>query len=342
MRLRALQAALGVGLLTLLLVQAPAGSSVRTARAAFDYSKLSNIQKRILSGAADLELNPASQAALKTAAATAPRKFDAVNGNEDSSGICSKQLGSNVKVNQNCLNLADTDLNGRGQAQNETAIASDTMHPNHLLASYNDYRRGDGTCGVSFSLDGGRSWTDATTPNGFTRGTNFGGFARQYWQGGGDTSVAFDTKGNGYLSCQLFNRGPGVSNNPDFSSSFYVYRATGNPGASWNFPGRPVTERLSTTFVPLLDKQYLTVDNHVGSPFQDRVYVTWTDFAADGTAYIFEASSNDYAETFSTPVLVSGNNGTLCNQTFGLPTPRATATRTSSRSRSRPRTGPST
>ena len=49
----------------------------------------------------------------------------------------------------------------------------------------------------------------------------------------------------------------------------------------------------------------MTVDDHVGSPFQDRIYVTWTQFAADGTAYIYEAHSSDYGETFSTPALVS-------------------------------------
>ena len=49
---------------------------------------------------------------------------------------------------------------------------------------------------------------------GFTRGDGFGGFARQYWQAGGDTSVAWDTKGNAYLSCQMFNRGQPTSPQP--------------------------------------------------------------------------------------------------------------------------------
>ena len=35
-------------------------------------------------------------------------------------GACSQRLGSNVKVNQNCLNITDSDLQGRGQANNET------------------------------------------------------------------------------------------------------------------------------------------------------------------------------------------------------------------------------
>ena len=57
----------------------------------------------------------------------------------------------------------------------------------------------------------------------------------------------------------------------------------------------------------LLDKQLMTVDDHVGSPFQDRIYVTWTLFAADGTAYIYEAYSRDYGERSAAPKLVSAD-----------------------------------
>jgi len=205
------------------------------------------------------------------------------------------------------------------------------------VSSYNDYRRGDGTCGGSYSLDGGRDWADATTPNGFVRGT-FVGKPREYWQGGGDTSVAWDTRGNAYLSCQVFNRGAGVSPNADQSSAFYVYRSTGTNGASWNFAGRPVAELNDTAGVgaSLLDKQLLTVDASVSSPFRDRLYVSWTTFAADGTAYIFEAFSADYGETFSAPVLVSGDSD-LCPTTFGLPTPSG---RCNENQFSQPFTGP--
>ena len=44
-------------------------------------------------------------------------------------GTCASRSGDNVKVNQNCLNLTDQDLNGRGQANNETSIAQDRLHP---------------------------------------------------------------------------------------------------------------------------------------------------------------------------------------------------------------------
>ena len=160
----------------------------------------------------------------------------------------------------------------------------------------------------------------------FSRGRETGvvdfGAAREYWQAGGDTSVAWDTKGNAYLSCQVFNRGAGTAPNPDVSSAFLLFRSQ-NHGASWNFPGRYV--RVSSDVAgsgaqPFLDKQLLTVDNHVGSPFQDRIYVTWTEFTADGTAYIYEAFSSDYGEHFSAPHLVSGNASQLCANTYGLPT----------------------
>ena len=127
---------------------------------------------------------------------------------------------------------------------------------------------------------------------GFTRGDAFGGFARQYWQAGGDTSVAWDTKGNAYLSCQMFMRGTARSRTTLISrarSTSSVRPGTG--GASWNFPARPVVEHndVAGKGDVLLDKQYMTVDATKGSPFQDRIYVTWTLFDADGTSYIFEA-----------------------------------------------------
>jgi hypothetical protein len=282
---------------------------VSTARAT-QPDPLGELQERLLSGDAFTTLDNNNNT-------SAPANYTA-----HGSGDCSVVVSSNVKVNQNCLNLSDPDLQGRGQAQNETSIAFDPMNANHLVASYNDYRRGDGTCGSSWSTDAGRTWNDSTVPDNFTRGTTFGR-AREYWQAGGDTSVAFDTKGNAYMACQLFQRGNGTSPNRDLSSAFYVFRSTGNGGASWNFTGRPVQEANDVLGLGniLEDKEYIAVDNHFGSPFQDRIYVTWTEFAPDGTAYIWESYSNDYGEHFSPRVLVSLNSPSLCTVTYGLPTP---------------------
>lgn len=306
-------------LLLVTVVYFQVGTNTHSAKAqAAGYMGLNKMQKRLLSGFVSSEIDAHSNGV--THATKSSNYFPT------SDDGCPQNRGSNVKVNQNCVNVADSTLQGRGQANNETAIAQDPNNPNHLVASNNDYRRGDGNCYGSYSLNGGQSWADTTVPMGFTLGTAFGGVARQYWQAGGDTSVAWDTKGNAYLDCQMFMRGPGVTNNPDQSSAVYVFRSTHNAGASWNFPAHPVVEAFvsgTANGLPLEDKPYMTVDNHVGSPFQDRVYVTWTVFAADGTAYIYEAYSADYAQTFSSPVLVS-TTSTLCANTFGLPTPQGT------------------
>ena len=70
----------------------------------------------------------------------------------------------------------------------------------------------------------------------------------------------------------------------------------------------------------LEDKALMAVDDNKSSPYRDRIYVTWTEFAADGSAYIYEVHSDDYGETFSPRVLVSGNSS-MCPVTYGAGTP---------------------
>jgi hypothetical protein len=308
-------------LAAVLLFQQPAAAPI-TAHASL-YSKMLTIQKRLLSGVGTRALVPSDVDPSERDTAAPNTYFPT------SDDGCPLNLGNNIKVNQNCLNLTDADLQGRAQAQNETSISHDPRNPQHLVASFNDYRRGDGNCYSSYSLDGGRTWIDSTIPMSFTRSaspaavtTGTFGSARQYWQAGGDTSVAWDTRGNAYLSCQVFDRGKPPTSSTDVSSAFLVFRSTLNAGASWNFPGRYVRASAGVTAAdaaanPFLDKQLLTVDNHVGSPFQDRVYVSWTEFAANGTAFIYEAYSADYGETFSTRHLVSVTTP-LCANDYGL------------------------
>ncbi|MEA2129304.1 MAG: hypothetical protein QOJ85_2195 [Solirubrobacteraceae bacterium] len=310
------------------------GRSPQTTATAARTAGLTPLQQRLASGTASAMLD-----APRPAAAAAPQRRPQVASGTAASSGCPADRGSNVRVNQDCQNLSDTDLAGRGQAQNETAVAVDPSDASHLVASANDYRRGDSGCITSYSDDNGRSWTDSMPPTGFTRGDAFaGGVARQYWHAGGDTSLAWDTKGNAYLSCLAFMRGQPTSANPDTSSGLYVLRATGSRGASWNFPARPVAEQDDTagSGAVMLDKPYLTVDDHAGSPFQDRVYVTWTFFAPDGTAYIYGAHSADYGEHFGAPRLVSADSG-LCRETLGVATPQGRCT---ANQYSQPFTGP--
>ncbi len=270
----------------------------------FGFSKLTPTQQRHVSGLLAVELGGGGL----RAATPARSSFTTVT-----PPGCDVNLGSDIKVNQNCLNVTDANLQGRGQAQNETYVAVDPLNAGHIVAGYNDYRRGDSTCGISYSTNGGAAWTDATMPNGFVRGTAYGAKPREYFQASGDPSVAWDTRGNAYYTCLEFKRGPGVTEDADQSSAFYLYRSTGTKGASWNFTGRPVAEHNDVAGAGnfLLDKPLMAVDDSTGSPFRDRIYVAYTSFADDGTAYIYEAYSADYGEHFSDPVLVS-TNSSLC------------------------------
>lgn len=280
----------------------------------FGYDDLSTIQKSRVSGLVAETMGPAAGTARRRAAAGAEPA-----GSPD----CDGRRGGSIKVNQDCQNVSDTDMNGPGQGQNQPWIAVNPNNPRQVVASYNDYRRGQGACGVSYSRDGGTNWADKATPNGFVRGTVYGSVARQYFQSSGDTSVGFDTRDNVYLLCQQFKRGTETTVDPDRSSSIYIYRSTGSGGASFNFTGRPVVEHadLAGKGGFLLDQGVMAVDDHVGSPTRDRVYVTWTTLAEDGTSYIYASSSNDYGEHFSEPVLVSSGSG-LCPNAMKIPTPK--------------------
>lgn len=307
--------------------------SSRNVAQAFDPTTAPEIQDRLLDGYAALEfgLGGSNQSSSNEHPPNAyyPR----------GSNACSQNIASNIKVNQNCQNVSDPDLQGRSQAQNETSIAVNPFNSNELLAAANDYRLGDGGCFPSYSLDGGRTWNDTVVPWEFNRGSAFGGYPRIYWQSCGDPFViGYDTKGNAYFGGLQFNRGHSASNNPDQSSAIYVWRSTGNDGASWNFPGRAITTDYDLSGQTLQDKPYGTIDNNANAcpasvtavqqganctPFQNRIYVTWTDFAADGSAYIWESYSSDYGEHFSDRHLVSVTS-TLCQNTYGLATANGT------------------
>ena len=231
---RLVLAVFGLGVLCAGVALAGAGSGQQAAEAARGRA-LTPLQQRLASGSTLRALEQQS-----AAARTSPQ-LQALATHTNATG-CPENRGSNVQVNQDCQNLTDPDLAGRGEAQNETAAAQDPNDADRIVAAANDYRRGDSNCYTYHSDDGGRSWADSTPPTSFTRGGAFSGLPRKYWQAGGDPTVAWDTRGNAYLTCLFFDRGTGVSQNPDLSSAFYVFRSTGTGGASWNFPGRPVDE----------------------------------------------------------------------------------------------------
>lgn len=206
-------------------------------------NKLTPLQKRLLSGFASQELDRTGLGKQSSVFVNASVQFIPLTSTDlvayfpqAGNGQCKEVLGTtNVKVNQNCLNVTDFDLQGRGQANNNPSIAADPNNSNHLVVGSDDYRGGDRGCVAAYSLDNGVTWNDSTIPLGFTRGNSFGSVPREYWQVSGAPSVAWDSRHNVYVACLSFQRGSPATNNSDQSSAVYVFRSTQNNGASWNF-----------------------------------------------------------------------------------------------------------
>ena len=206
--------------------------------------------------------------------------------------------------------------------QNETSIAVDPKNANRVVASMNDYvtrawtcsvsgtpcsALGDGYSGTYFSNDGGQTWCCVSTDPSHI-GTLIPGVDHLVggsYDAGGDPAVAFDSRGHVYYSGLGFDR---LSPPNTVAVNKGTFDNSGN--LTWSAPTfiNPTTSRSVFN-----DKPWIAVDSHAGSPFRDRVYVTWTRFIfSAGTGnYVqspiaFAYSSNGGA-TFSTPKLICGN-----------------------------------
>ena len=239
---------------------------------------------------------------------------------------CSDRSPHNVRANQECTNQSAPGFLGRGSGQNETAVAVNPTNPRNVLATQNDYRHGDSACGVDYSLDGGKHFGDGLLPTNFARG--FAGGARHYFTTAGDPTVAFDSTGEAYYTCLMFNR-PFPTNDEGDASAFGssalgVFRSA-DGGASWSFPGDYIATTVGAArggTVALVDKPYMAIDINPGSPFLDRIYVSWTNYPADfSTAPIFFAYSADHGVTWHQSGMINGVSPTLCPVTFGSDAP---------------------
>ncbi len=164
------------------------------ATSSFSYSKFNNIQKRIASQTlASLMGTPTATrpgamppnddgGGPDGAPFTPPKSYQAASSSASGvgnyfpsgNGKCSNNLGGNIKVNQNCLNISDPDLQGRAQANNETSIAQNPNNTNDIVGSDNNYIRGDGTCGAHYSTKAaapGRTRPSPTASPGVPRAT---------------------------------------------------------------------------------------------------------------------------------------------------------------------------
>jgi hypothetical protein len=206
--------------------------------------------------------------------------------------------------------------------QNEPVIAVDPNTPNRIVAAANDYvtrtwactingtpcsALGDGYSGTYFSNDGGATWCCvATDPQHI--GTLIPGVEHLVggiYDAGGDPALAFDNQGHVYYAGLGFDRTAPPN-------TVAVNKGTFDTGGNLNW-GPPVFIGQTTSPAIFNDKEWIGVDSHASSPFQGRVYVSWTRFIfnADNGAYvqspIMFVYSADGGQTFSTPQLIVSN-----------------------------------
>ena len=206
--------------------------------------------------------------------------------------------------------------------QNEPAVAVDPNNPNRVVAAANDYvtrtwncpiggsncsAQGDGYSGTYFSNDGGATWCCISSDPSHL-GTLIPGVDRLaggIYDAGGDPSLAFNSQGTVFYAGLGFDRTA-----PPNTVAVNAGTFDGSGALSWS---QPTFINPTTSPATLNDKEWIAVDSHVGSPFQDRVYVSWTRFIFNPANGRYVQSpidfvySTDNGATFSAPQLISGN-----------------------------------
>jgi BNR/Asp-box repeat. len=183
--------------------------------------------------------------------------------------------GVNVRVNQ--------DASGRDQ--NETVLSASPTTGSNLVGGANDYRTGSVKCGFYASQDGGATWTDGVLPE-----TTY---AFQ-----GDPTAAHCADGSAVYVCLSFN---GAFQ----PHGLFFYRSTSG-GQTWT---GPTTILNRPTGFPFADKEWVQCDRTPGSPYANRIYVSWTDFGINGSPILLRYSANN-GTTWSGNVRVSDGAGT--------------------------------
>jgi hypothetical protein len=186
--------------------------------------------------------------------------------------VHASSTSSSVKTLANITNDGP-DSNG----DNEVDIAINPTNPDNLIAAWNDYGPGQ-SCGLGYSLDGGRTWATS-----WLRGVTPLGGNPTFDYGAGDPSVGFLNDGTAVLSCAAW----GASKSQP--SALFASRST-DGGRTWA-PVQQLT--FGQNLGHLQDHNMLTIDS-----YSNRVlvaYSVWNGYRATSYALISSDGGNTYA-----------------------------------------------
>ena len=171
---------------------------------------------------------------------------------------------------------------------NEPTIAVDPNNPLHIAAAT--------YLGIRVSTDGGLTFQPGVyvaAPAGFATDR------------GGDSSIGYDSQGRLFWTFLVKNASVG---------GFDVFVAQCNPSTGAILAGYPVNVSASAgvtndNFTHSHDKDWLAVDSSATSPFRDRLYVVWTDFASTGIVILTSFSADQGASWSAARTLSDGAEG---------------------------------
>lgn len=183
---------------------------------------------------------------------------------------------------------------------NEPSIAVNPNNPNQVVGAFQP-------AGIAYSTDGAQTFALAELP------------PIEGWRGGGDVSVAFDNKGNVYLSTLHFEKlgsasywGHGAGRN-----GIYVRRSH-DGGKTWDKDAVPIKAfQKEEPNMPMEDMPRVFADSQPKSPYAGNVYVGWIEWQIDRSVILFSRSL-DGAKTFESPQIISTHAGLPRDDNGGL------------------------
>jgi len=164
--------------------------------------------------------------------------------------------------------------------QNEEQIAINPRDSLNLVAVWRDFRLGYRQVGFGYSFDGGNTWHD----------TLFSGTPYAW-----DSDPGITVDDSGYFYAVVLSLPPDGS-----TSGIFVFKST-TGGSSWEGPYTVVDAHTSA----FEDKELITADNVVNSPYRGNLYVVWTRFGDYTNGGINISRSTDRGLTWSSPLRLS-------------------------------------
>lgn len=176
---------------------------------------------------------------------------------------------------------------------NEPGIAVNRRNPAQIVGVY------QGPAHAVYSTDSGRTFTTAQ------------GTVPSDWRTAGDVSVAFDDKGNAYLSTLVFDRLGTESywRHGAGRNGIYVRRSP-DGGKTWEKDAVPVRVWYTGNEpgMQFEDMPRVFADDNPRSPYAGSVYIGWIEWQIDKSIMLFSRST-DQGKTWSAPIRISTQAG---------------------------------